>query len=69
MTWTLLHHRQMRSSVNSDGVFLALHGLFGVGCGAIVRPSAGGIAAYAAATFVSLLHPRVRAWACGQVHA
>jgi SAM-dependent methyltransferase len=38
-------------------------------CGAIVRRSAGGIAAYVAATFVSLLHPRVPARARRQVHA
>jgi len=35
------------------GVFLAPLGLFGVGCGAIARRSAGGVAAYVPATFVS----------------
>jgi len=50
-------------------VFLALHGLFGVGRGAIVGRSAGSIGAYPAATFAPVFIPGFAPVHARQVHA
>jgi ABC-type transport system involved in multi-copper enzyme maturation permease subunit len=50
---TTLGQPGVARTVTATGIFLALLGLLGAGCGTIFRRSAAGIAAYVAAAFVS----------------